>query len=299
MIVAEREDELALRAAKCAALKAWAAIEPYYGGTFEIHATDDGPSTTADRLADQILCRELQAIFPPAEYGYLTEETKDDFQRLERERVWIIDPIDGTNDFIEKTGMFCIQIGLVRRTDEGYQIVAALLYDPPNGRFFTALAGRGAFLESDTGGVVQRLSVNDRQKDLRALVSRSHITPDVEHLVRALGASEMVPYGSVGLKVAQLALGEADFYVSTAIDKTKEWDSCAPQLVLTEAGGMMTDLGGEALPYNGRNVRHAKAFIASNGACHDALIQGIREHFANAEVLAPKLLRERLGIVAG
>jgi len=139
----------------------------------------------------------------------------------------------------------------------------------------------------------------DARSEVRALVSRSHITPDVEHLVRALGGADMVPYGSVGLKVVQLARGEAEFYVSTAIDKTKEWDSCAPELVLVEAGGRMTDLAGQPLPYNGRNVRHTRAFIASNGACHDALIDGIHRHFSNPAVPAPKLLRERLGIHIG
>jgi len=239
----------------------------------------------------------LQRVFPESEYGYLTEETEDSLDRLQRERVWIIDPIDGTNDFIEQTGMFCMQIGLVRRMNDTYSITAALVYDPPSGNFYWALAGRGAYVQPDTlDEPPQCLRVNDRVKNLRALTSRSHLTPDVEQLVRSLGADEMIPYGSVGLKIVKLARGEAEFYVSTAIDKTKEWDTCAPELVIREAGGRMSDLAGDPLPYNARQVRHAKAFVASNGAVHDQVVSGIRRHFSNPDVAAPKLLRERLGI---
>ena len=299
MLIADREDELALRVAKQAAKRAWEAIRPYYGTTMEIQHKADGPQTTADRLADKIIVEELKAVFPTSEYGYLSEETEDDQERLQRERVWIIDPIDGTNDFIQQTGMFCMQIGLTRRTGKGYEISAALVYDPPAGLFYWALAGKGAYVEPDDGSPSrQRLRVSDRPgpRGLRALVSRSHITPDVEQLVEALGASEMVPYGSVGLKVCKLARAEADFYVSTAIDKTKEWDSCAPELILTESGGMMTDLRGERLPYNGKNVLHSHAFLASNGLCHNEIVKGIKEHFKNPDVKAPKLMRERLGL---
>jgi len=299
-IAAEREDELALRVAKQAARRAWEAIRPYYGGSFEIQQLADGPSTTADRLADRILQEELKAIFPAFEYGYLTEETEDDAARLQRERVWIIDPIDGTNDFIQQTGMFCMQIGLTRRTNAEYAITAALVYEPAAGLFYSALAGQGAYVEPDDGSApAQRLSVSDNAgpTGLRALVSRSHITPDVEQLVAALGASNMTPYGSVGLKIAKLARAEADFYVSTAIDKTKEWDSCAPELILREAGGCMSDLRGEPLTYNAQNVRHTHAFLASNGRCHASLVERIRQHFSNPENPAPKNLRERLGFI--
>lgn len=295
---ATREEELAVRVAIAAARKAWTAIEPYYGGTFEIHEKEDGPCTTADRLSDKIICQELQAVFPTSEYGYLSEETADSNERLERERVWIIDPIDGTNDFIDKTGQFVIQIGLARLYRGKYRLVGGVVYNAPRGKMYYAMRGCGAYVQDDAGGKPRRLKVSKRKgpKGLRAVVSRSHVSSDLLSLIDSLGPGEKVHMGSVGLKICALVEGQADYYVNIAVDKTKEWDSCGPEMILEEAGGRMSDMRGVPLPYNGKNVKHTYALLATNGACHDNIVEGIKAHFSKPGVDAPKLLLERLGL---
>jgi 3'(2'), 5'-bisphosphate nucleotidase len=263
------------------------------------HEKADGPVTIADRLANHIIVNELQAVFPPREYGCLSEEIDHGAGRLRRERVWIIDPIDGTHDFIDRLGNFCIQIGLVRRWRRSFVPAAAVVYHPTTERVYAALRGRGAWVEDAAGrGRPRRLRVSRRKgpAGLRALTSRSHSTPALVDLVKAFRPSRIVSMGSMGLKICRIASGEADFYVTIGLGATKEWDSCAPHLILSEAGGCLTDLRGQELSYNGRDVRRHFGLLATNGRSHEGLLLAIRAHFANPGVQAPPGLREMLGI---
>jgi 3'(2'), 5'-bisphosphate nucleotidase len=296
---ASREDELAVRVAITVAKAAWETIGRYYGGLFEVHQKPDGPATTADREADRLIAEKLQEVFPASEYGYLSEETEHGFVRLRRERVWIIDPIDGTHDFIDGTGQFCIQIGLARRLEGAFRPVASVVYEAVAGRIFSALLGRGAWVESAAGNEKpRRLRVSRRKKSsgLRAVMSRSHRTEALDRLMESLRPASALSTGSVGLKLCRLALGEADFYPNLSLGGTKEWDTCAPELILTEAGGRMTDLRGGALRYNRRNVDNQYGLLASNGACHQQILSAIREHFSDPRTLAPRDMKKCLGI---
>ena len=295
---ATREDELALRVAKSVAKDAWEEIAHYYGGSYKVHEKSDGPATTADREADRFIANKLQEVFPAGEYGYLTEETERGPGRLRRDKVWIIDPIDGTHDFIDGTGQFCIQIGLARRLRGRFRPVASVVYEPVAGRVFSALLGNGAWAESAAGDQKpKRLRVSRQSKPsgLRAVISRSHRTEALDCLIESLRPASALSTGSVGLKLCRLALGEADFYPNLSLGGTKEWDTCAPELILSEAGGCLTDLRGGALRYNRRNVENEYGLLASNSACHQQILRAIREHFSDSRTLAPKGMEKCLG----
>ena len=220
--------------------------------------------------------RGLREAFPGD--GILAEESVDTARRLGRERVWMIDPVDGTKGFIAGTGDFAVQIGLAV---EGRSVLG-VLYAPATDVLYWAARGHGAWVLRPTSGAgrgpeAERLSVSG-ETDLgrmRLAESRSHRGPRMESLVRALGVRAEVRSHSVGIKVGLLVERQADLYIHLS-PKTKQWDTCAPEAVLAEAGGRMTDIWGEPLCYNTADVYNRNGLVASNGAAHDAVIGRLR-----------------------
>lgn len=270
--------EIARQEACRVARVAWDAIGRLYETGSHVEEKADGPSTEADKLADRIITEELQKVFPPSEYGYLTEETDDDLDRLERERVWVIDPIDGTKDFIKKNGNFAMHIGLVERTDGGEWIpVAAAVYRPALGDMYSAVRGNGAWLEKCEdnlpGDKAVRLHVSSRGEiaQMRAVISNSHRDSYLDRLVSGFGFAEVYSVGSIGIKMCLIAGGDYDVYINPARGKCKEWDACAPHLILSEAGGVFTDFAGEDRTYNCEDVFLPNGLLASNGRQHEAI----------------------------
>jgi 3'(2'), 5'-bisphosphate nucleotidase len=290
--------EQARQHARGAALAAWRAIEPLYEGEYEIFNKADGPATEADRLADRLIVEALKTHYPPETYGYLTEESEDSNERLGRERVWIVDPIDGTKDFIKRNGNFAIQIALVERQADGrYAPVAGVVYRPTAERLYSAVAGGGTICERVAEAAagpeprhrcelshaceVSRRSQLDR---LRAVVSNSHRTSRMMRLIESLGLERYWPVGSLGVKICTIVEGEAELYVVTSLGMVKEWDSCAPHLILNEAGGRMTDLLGRPMTYNRPDPRWHCGLLASNGAIHDVLADKARRFLGSEGV---------------
>ena len=174
-----------------------------------------------------------------------SEESANTRDRLKKSRLWCIDPIDGTREFIERNGQFVVMIGLA------VQGVAHLgvLYQPTEDALLWGVVGQGAWLEQR--GVSRALKVaptTDIQR-ARMMVSRAHHSQTVERIAAQLGITQKQPMGSVGLKVAKIAQGEAEVYIS-ASSQTHEWDACGPEAVLKAAGGQMTDIGGAPIVYN-------------------------------------------------
>jgi 3'(2'), 5'-bisphosphate nucleotidase len=259
---ANLQDELdvAVRLAR----EAGRVILSFYQTGLPVDEKDRGePVTEADRAADEVISAGLRASFP--DDGLLTEESDDDLSRLEKERVWIVDPLDGTTEFITETGDFAVQIALAI----GGQPVLGVVYQPVKDRLFTALQGQGAY-EMD-GGQMVRLHVSD-QRDLAQMclvASRSHYSKFIEEARKLLGIREVNRVGSVGLKVGLVARGACDLYLATTL--AKEWDLCAPHALLREAGGMLTNLCGEAIIYNKPDVAECRGLIGSNGQVHDQI----------------------------
>lgn len=228
------------------------------------------PVTAADHAANEVLLSGLRAAFP--DDGFLSEESADDLSRLHRPRVWMIDPLDGTREFIDGLPEFSIMVGLAV---EGkpvlgvvYQPVADLLY-------------RGApegVAEVVRCGEIAPLSVSERADPatMRLVASRSHRHPLVDDVCRRLGIQQERPSGSVGLKIGLLATGECDLYIHPA-PGLKEWDTCAPEAILRAAGGVVTDSWGQPLQYNKPNVRQRQGLLASNGLSHAQIVAAVTE----------------------
>lgn len=260
-----------LRVAVDLARTAGAAILEQYQGPLDVEQKnqDDGsePVTQADRIANELIVSGLQREFPGD--GILAEESVDTERRLGKSRVWMVDPLDGTNGFIAGNGDFAVQIGLA---EEG-EVIVAVVYAPLTGVLYRAVRGEGTWIERPQVEP-ERARVSDRRElsAMRLAASRSHRSPRMNKVVQRFGFREEVQRGSVGIKIGLLIEQQCDVYIHLS-PRTKQWDTCAPQLILTEAGGRMTDLFGEPLNYNVPDVQNRNGLVSSNGAAHDQIIK--------------------------
>ena len=228
------------------------------------------PVTEADRAASLIIVNGLRGAFP--DDGILSEEETDTAHRLDKSRAWFVDPIDGTSGFIDKTGDFAIQIGLAINGESALGVV----YQPLDDKMFYAAKDSGAWLET-INAERRKLQVST-ETDFRQMtmaISRSHRSPRMSEVVARFQFKRELARGSVGVKIGLLALQEADVYIHLS-PRTKHWDTCAPEIILREAGGETTDLFGARLVYNTSDVQNHNGVVASNGAAHDSIINTLK-----------------------
>ena len=263
----ERELSVAVDLARAAGKTILAQYEKPLRVEQKNYEDDVEPVTQADRIANELIVNGLKAEFNSD--GILAEESVDTERRLSKSRVWMVDPIDGTNGFIDGNGDFAVQIGLV----EGGEPVVSVVYLPLSRVLYRAVAGNGAWIERPQRET-ERAIVSDRKTfaTMRLAASRSHRSPRMNKVVQRFGFREEVQRGSVGIKIGLLVEQQCDVYIHLS-PRTKQWDTCAPQLILTEAGGRMTDLFGRPLNYNVKDVNNRNGLVASNGASHDLIIR--------------------------
>jgi 3'(2'), 5'-bisphosphate nucleotidase len=261
-----------LAVAKQIAREAGAAVMELYGGGCpveeKVHADSYvEPVTEADRLADRMIVGTLRREFPAD--GVLAEESVAESDRLGKSRVWMVDPIDGTSGFIDCNGDFAVQIGL----SVGGVSVLGVVYQPATQVMFSAAAGGGAWVERDgTEAVRATVSALTDLTQMSLAVSRSHRSPRMNRVVQQLAVREEVQRGSVGVKVGLIVDRECDLYVHLS-PRTKLWDTCAPEAILHEAGGRMTDLFGQPLVYDSIPLQNRNGIVATNGAAHESVIR--------------------------
>ena len=242
--------------------EAGALVADFYANGFDVSWKGaDDPVTAADHAANQLLVAGLSRAFPSD--GILAEDSSDNSDRLQRRRVWIIDPLDGTREFVGRIGEFCIMVGLAIEGTAALGVV----YQPVTDQLYRGIPGLLA--EVVQQGVPQPLAVSTvaEPAQMRLVASRSHRDPLVDAVCRQLGVSQERPCGSVGLKVGLLATGQCDLYIHPA-PGLKEWDTCAPDAILAAAGGAMSDAWGRPLRYNQVDVRQRQGLAASNGLIH-------------------------------
>jgi 3'(2'), 5'-bisphosphate nucleotidase len=262
-----------LRVALELAREAGAAILDLYEGPLDIQqkadADDREPVTQADKLANEIIVQRLVREFPGD--GILAEESVDTAHRLDKSRVWMIDPLDGTTGFIDGNGDFAVQIGL---TEDG-ACVLGVVYQPLTGVLYRAVRGQGTWIERP-GFEPEQAQVSDLREIsmMRLAASRSHRSPRMDKVVRAFGLKEEVLRGSVGIKVGLIIEQQCDLYIHLS-PRTKQWDTCAPEIILHEAGGRLTDLFGRPLAYNKAEVQNRNGIVASNGVSHARIIESL------------------------
>jgi 3'(2'), 5'-bisphosphate nucleotidase len=263
-----------LDAACAAARAAGHAAMRFYGTASAVSKEGGSPVTEADHAANAVIVAALADAFPAD--AILSEESADSAARLEVERVWIVDPLDGTKEFLAQNGEFAIMIGLAVR---GRAVLGAV-YQPANDILFAAAEGQGAWVER--GGERTPLRAGAPGKDgLRLVGSRSHPDALLVRMQEALGITDVRPSGSVGVKCGLIALGERDLYVHP-VPYLKEWDTCAPEAVLRAAGGEVTDCRGEPLRYNKPDPRQPHGIVACGPGLLDGVLASIRPEYEAA-----------------
>jgi 3'(2'), 5'-bisphosphate nucleotidase len=242
-----------------AALKASEEILKIYQTNFSFEAKEDAsPVTLADKKADAIIRQYLKDRYP--QYGFLTEESSDDFSRLHKDYVWLVDPIDGTKDFIAKNDEFTINIALIYRQ----QVVMGLVHIPAKQQTYYAVKGEGAYYRYQ--GKDERIHVNQKKEQLTVLTSRFHTQPTELEMIQKyqqLGKITTIEtYGSA-LKACRIAHGLAELSYRLS-PGTKEWDTASSDLIVTEAGGYFLKPNKEKYWYNRQDVRNLEGYLIVN-----------------------------------
>jgi 3'(2'), 5'-bisphosphate nucleotidase len=267
--------EKELTTAVCLAREAGAAVMNFYRTSFVVEeklGLDNfvEPVTEADRAASRIIVCGLQNAFPND--GILSEEEIDTAARLSKTRSWFVDPIDGTRGFANREGDFAVQIGLCANGDP----VLGVVFEPLVDRMFWAIKNAGAWLELPNC-TPQRLTVSDKTdfSEMILAASRSHRSPRMNAVVENFGFRREIKRGSVGVKVGLLTMRECDIYIHLS-PRTKQWDTCAPQIILEEAGGKMTDLFGKKIIYNTPDAQNYNGVLSTNGISHQKAVETLK-----------------------
>ena len=244
--------------ARSAALESGKILLDYYDNDYKID--DKGaspmysglnPVTDADRASDEYLKSTLTSEFP--HYGWLSEETKDSPDRLSKERVWIVDPLDGTKEYIEKVPMWVVSIALV----ENKEPVLGILYNPVKEELFSAVKGEGAKLNGE------RVSCSTETDPFQmvSLNSRTE-TRDGLWLPYKDKFKELKGIGSVAYKLGLTGAAKADIFAT--LRPKNEWDICAGNCIINEAGGKLIDLHGNPRSYNQVNTLIQPGLVAGD-----------------------------------
>ncbi len=243
-----------------------------YGGSFEVEqkAGGEGPVTRADREADSLVREGLARAFPGD--AILSEETPDDLSRLAAERLWLVDPLDGTEEFVRHEGEFAVMVGLA----VGGEAVLGVIHLPLEEMTVAALRGEGTF-ELGPRGERRRLAIRGpvgRGGPVVA-ISRSHTGPRTRRLVELLRPERVVRSGSVGRKAVLVARGEVDLYVGLG-RHSRHWDACAADAIVREAGGFFGDALGRPLRYNTRETRNLAGLLAARREAVPGVVAAVR-----------------------
>ncbi len=255
--IADPDLELAVRAAR----QAGAAVMESFGRPGRVDRKADGqPLTEADLAADRILGEALRSARP--EYGWLSEETADGPERLEAERVWIVDPIDGTSSFVEGVPDFTVCVGLAERGEARLGVVL----NPARRILYYSVAGRGAYRNHRP-----LKEIGESPESCTLLVSRAENRRGEHDDWRPEWSLRDV--GGTAWKLVSVAAGEGDGYLTR--EGRHEWDLCAPLVVAREVGCRVTDADGREISFNRPDPRVA-GVVAAGPRLHRRLLEAVR-----------------------
>ncbi|MBT5077912.1 MAG: 3'(2'),5'-bisphosphate nucleotidase CysQ [Candidatus Marinimicrobia bacterium] len=250
-----------LLAATTAAYEAGDIIHSFFLSEYEVKMKGKGnPVTEADIAADDILKKMLISEFP--EYGWLSEETRDTPHRLTKKRVWVVDPIDGTKEFVEGIPNFVVSIGLV---ENGIPILG-VIHNPINKDTYTAISGGGVFFNGNQTSISDKtefslISILNSRSETRQGLWESY-TPHFK---------ELIPIGSIALKLAMVAAHQTDMVAS--LKPKNEWDICAGHCLINEAGGKLLTIEGKGITYNNADTLITPGLVAGNESVVNSFIK--------------------------
>lgn len=218
--------------------------------------SDNSPVTLADKKADVFIRNYLHKKFPM--HGFLTEESEDDLSRLENDFVWIVDPLDGTMDFVARDNQFATNIALSYKHD----LLVGVVFIPITGECYYATKNNGAYYLKD--GKVTKIHVSNKTENLICLTSMFYFSSkELEAINRHRDKIKKIERFGSSIKACRIAHGLADISIRMT-DKTKEWDTAAPQIIVEEAGGLFLEPDGKRITYNKKDFHNHKGYIITN-----------------------------------
>lgn len=264
------------------ALEAGEVCRSYFGTA--LHVDDKphgaGPVTVADREADGLIRRGLEKAFPGD--ALLSEEYPDDLRRLGADRLWLVDPLDGTRQFVAGVPEYAVMIGLAVRGTA----VLGVVHLPEEGLTYVAAEGEGAWEVRDGErrplGIEAWTASRERSDEVVVAVSRTTERSPTRRVLECYGRHEAVYSGSVGRKAMLVASGRADIYLSLG-SRSEHWDACAADAIVRLAGGVFSDFRGRKIVYNTESTRNASGLLA----CRKGLDSSIVETVARVLERAP------------
>jgi 3'(2'), 5'-bisphosphate nucleotidase len=237
-------------------------LQIYESGDFGV---EEGQklTTKADRDANAIILSHLKQF----SYPILSEEMKDNRNRLNHSTIWIVDPLDGTKEFVNKIPEFTVNIALVHQAEPMIGVVCV----PATGELYYAVKGQGSFQVNEEKKQIKVSNVVSLS-EMKIAISRFHSDAQFNKLISQIGFKQTLAMGS-SLKGILVAKGEADCYIR--IGPINEWDICAMDVILREAGGKVSDLKGKNIYYNKRTTLFEKGLLMTNGRAHESLLQAL------------------------
>ncbi len=259
------------------AAEAASVINEVYATSFDVeYKSPRDPVTLADRRANELICRRLREHFPDVPVVAEESDPKSYADFRSAERVFFVDPLDGTREFVKRTGAFVVMIGLLERERPR----AGVLYAPARDELWIGVVGGGAAHESPSQSRHPlRVSAETALSKARIVSTRSHRSDALVRVLAALGAQRVDALGSAGLKCAEVAAGLAEAYVAPGWAGSR-WDLCAGQAIIEAAGGRVTDAWGDAVDFRDPDLGNKRGIVASNGHVHEQILErlaGARE----------------------
>lgn len=244
-----------------------------YAKPFDVdYKAPQDPVTEADRRANALICERLEQEFPGV--PIVAEESDEsafvDFR--DSDRVFFVDPVDGTREFVDRNGEFAVMIGLL----EGSKAIASVIDAPARGEVFAGWVGSGAFVTREGKQLPISVSAITDMTQGRIVGSRSHRGPQLERALTKLNPRELLVMGSAGLKGTLVASGVVEAYVAPGY-AGKRWDACAADALVTAAGGTLTDTYGDPIDYRAPSLSNDRGLLASNRHVHEILVKALGE----------------------
>jgi|FLOH01.1.fsa_nt_gi 3'(2'), 5'-bisphosphate nucleotidase len=246
----------------------------YEKNDFSVKEKDDySPVSEADISSNKIIIQELKKRFS---YPIISEESEN--KSFVSNSYWIIDPLDGTKNFVKRDGEFSIMIGLIKAGE----LFLGVVYVPAQDELYFAEKGKGSYMEKNNIKTKLQVTHKDDFSNQIYLVSKNHFSEIDKKFLLFLESEIFIQKGSIGIKVAEICKGTADIYFN--FDGLNIWDLCAPQIILEEAGGEAFDLKGQPFLYSSKKSRFTEGIVLTNGQKKDFFVQKIKEFISKKDL---------------